>query len=139
MKPTPPLHTAALGRSTLRFFRSPLQGADFPYHAHDDLLVCLGLPRELRRFFKKKLVNDWKDNIKTIATVNSIVTIAPHYVAQGLIGAAIETGHVSTRFADHYAVAAAEALKAITVGWSPDETVAFLCEAFKRQSGGGVA
>lgn len=131
-----PLHTAGLGKSTLRFFRSPNVGADFPFHCHDDLVACLGLPRELRRFFKRKIAADWKADIRTIATPDGIVTIAPHFMAQGLIGAAIDTRSAPSSFDEDYAKAAADALKIVTTGWSADETVAYLIEAFNRQGGG---
>ena len=35
-----PIHTAALGNATLRFFRSPLAGPDLPWHVHDDLALA---------------------------------------------------------------------------------------------------
>ena len=64
-----PIHTAALGNSTLRFFRSPLAGPDLPWHVHDDLAACLGLPRDARRQFRQKLIGGpFKGDIRVVAT-----------------------------------------------------------------------
>jgi len=110
-----PIHVASIGKSTLRFFRSPLAGPDLPWHVHDDLVACLGLPRDVRRQFHRMLTNGpFKADVRGIATADGIVTIAPHFAAQGLIGAAIEAGMASTAFVDAYIAAAIAAFKVMT-------------------------
>ncbi|ATQ66890.1 MULTISPECIES: hypothetical protein [Methylosinus] len=134
-----PLQIAPLGASTLRFFRSPRPGADFLWHAFDDLLACMALPRDRRRIFKRKLAADWRAEVKTIATRDGIVTIAPHYMAQGLISAMISEGYVRPSFEHDYSKAGSDALSKITLGWSAGEILAFLAEAHKRDNDGGAA
>jgi hypothetical protein len=134
-----PIFTTPLGKSSIRFFRSPLQGADFPWHGHDDLMACLGLSREAKRIIKRKLVNDWKESIKTVATDGGIVTIAPHFVAKGFISALIAGGITSESFLDEYIDASAVALRMVTSGLSIDEAVAFAVEAHKRHMTIGAA
>jgi hypothetical protein len=110
-----PIHTAPLGKATLRFFRSPLAGPDLPWHVHDDLAACLGLPRDARRQFRQRLISGpFKADVRVVATPDGIATIAPHFAAQGLIGAAIEAGLASAAFEDRYTAAAIAAFKAMT-------------------------
>ena len=52
-----PIHIATMGEHQLRFFRRPINDGmpDFPWHSVDDLYSCLGLNREQRRVFLRKL------------------------------------------------------------------------------------
>jgi hypothetical protein len=110
-----PIHTAALGNSTLRFFKSPLAGPDLPWHVHDDLAACLGLPRDARRQFRQKLIGGpFKGDVRTVATASGIVTIAPHFAAQGLIGAAMQIGLASHALEAEYVAAAIASFRVIT-------------------------
>ena len=56
----------------------------------------------------------FKGDVRTVATASGIATIAPHFAAQGLIGAAIEAGMASTAFEDQYTAAAIAAFKFMT-------------------------
>ena len=110
-----PIHTADLGKSTLRFFRSPLSGPDLPWHVHDDLVACLGLPRDVRRQFRQMLIGGpFKADVRAVAAADGIVTIAPHFAAQGLIGAAMQIGLASPALEAEYVAAAIAAFKVIT-------------------------
>lgn len=88
-----PVRTGSLCEKPLRFFKAPLPGPHLPWHAPDDLHRCLGLPRDLRRHFQQRLQSsDWKKDVRTVATSDGVVTIAPHWIAQGMIGAMIDVG-----------------------------------------------
>jgi hypothetical protein len=97
-----PIHTATIGGHPLRFFRTPNDDGkpDMPWHSIDDLHRCLGLNRELRKLFLSKL-RKW-GSIRTVATADGIVTIAPHYMAQGCINAMVEKGIVPPDVRDAY-------------------------------------
>lgn len=82
-----PLHVGRLNGRTLRFFRAPLAGTHLPWHAFDDLQTCLSLPEALRAALKRDLMADWGRDVRTVATADGIVTIAPHWMAAGLVGA----------------------------------------------------
>ena len=127
-----PIHVASVGAGTLRFFKSPSVAPDIPWHVHDDLAACLGLTRDARRQFRQKLIGGpFKADIRTVATASGIVTIAPHFAAQGLIGAAIEAGLASTAFEDRYTAAAIAAFKGMTGDLPPLAAVEMAITAAK--------
>lgn len=130
------LHTAQIGGKSVRLFRSPLEGPDFPWHSVDDLHLALGFPRDLRRELKTKLQREWREEVRTIATSGGITTIAPHPMAQGLIAAADDVGCAPYTAGDDYARAGAKALGMITAGMPPAALVAYSVAAFHR--GGGL-
>jgi len=133
-----PIHTATLGKSTLRFFKSPSSQPEFCWHAHDDLVACLGLPRHMRRQFQHMLANGpFKDDIRAVATNAGIATIAPHYVAQGLIGAAIDAGGISSKFEMEYAKAAVAAMNVLAGDLPPFASYEFIIAAAKNTLNGG--
>ena len=82
-----PLHVATVGGPPLRFFRTPINDGrpDLPWHAVEDLHRCLGLNRAARKYFLHRL-REWKEP-RTVATADGLVTIAPHFIAQGTIDA----------------------------------------------------
>lgn len=130
------LHVGRIGAHDVRFFRSPLTGADLPWHSTDDLHVSLSFPRDLRRKFRTMLQRDWAPNVRTVATRGGLTTIAPHPMAQGLISAADDIGCAPYSAEDDYAQAAGEALRVITAGMTPNDAVAYSLAAFK--CGGGM-
>lgn len=89
---TPILHSGVVNGKPLRFVPSPLTGPDFPWHVADDLFAALAFPRAVRREFSRKLKAEHAKDVKTVATAAGIVTIAPHFMAQGAIGAAVDIG-----------------------------------------------
>lgn len=82
-----PLHIATIRGHQLRFYRTPNEDGrpDMPWHSVDDLAQCFGASRSHRRAMFKQLR---ACGFKTIATADGIVTIAPHFAAQGAIAAA---------------------------------------------------
>lgn len=114
----PSIHTATINGTTVRFFRGPTDGPDMPWHAHEELLAALALPRDLRRVLKAALLKHWKEACHTVEAEGEPVLIAPHFVAQGLIGMAQEIGKGVTTTPDlvdrEYARAGVGAMNALT-------------------------
>lgn len=128
------LHTADVNGKPVRFFRSPQQGPDFPWHVADDLFLALGFPRPVRKEFQRKLKADHADQVRTVATSDGIVTIAPHYMAQGAIGAGIDIGCTPPTAESSYAVAGLAGLKLILAerGLSGEAALRFTLDAARR-------
>lgn len=132
-----PVFTGTLNGSPLRFFKAPLQGAQIPWHAADDLYRCLKLPRDLRRHFQQRLKSsEWKDDVQTVATADGIATIAPHFIAQGVIGAMQDVGRADTTIEMHYAKQVKEAWDFLYPGGNFAEAMNLLCAAIRNQDGG---
>lgn len=130
-----PIHTAALGLANLRFFRSPLEGPQMPWHSVEDLYRCLVMDRGLRRVFLAKLKRDWKDDIRAVATPTGPTIIAPHFMAQGLIGSMVEIGVAPASSTDAYAEAGSGAMKALTAGMDPLASMNWAIAAFRKENG----
>ena len=84
-----PIHVATINGQPVRFFRTPNDDGkpDLPWHRVDDLHHCLGLDRVMRRYFLNMLRK--RAGIQTVATTDGIVTVAPHYMAQGTLDAMV--------------------------------------------------
>jgi hypothetical protein len=112
-----PLHVATVGHHPLRFFRTPLTDGrpDLPWCCVDDLGRCLGLNRQGRKIFLYALQADakWRAIAQTVATADDILTIVPHFMAQGLIDAMIDTGRSRAGVRNEHISASAEALQKI--------------------------
>ncbi|MGA2493331.1 MAG: hypothetical protein ABSF67_10315 [Roseiarcus sp.] len=131
-----PLHTAPLGVATLRFFRPPSAMPDVPWHAYDDLLRCIDLPRAAHRQFHQMLTSGpFKGDVRTVATSDGIVTIAPHFIAQGLIGAAIEAWGARPELEMEYTKALVAAMKQLTGDLPPFASFEFVLAAARNASG----
>jgi len=74
----------------VRYFLSPVflhtGKPDLPWHAVDDLWAIFMPDRETFDGVKRRLRSDWNAP-KTVATPEGIVTIAPHFMAEGIIHA----------------------------------------------------
>lgn len=131
-----PIHTEAVGLANLRFFAPPDGGRDFPWVALDDLYACINMPRDLRRQFKSKMrTGPWRDSIQTVATADGIANIVPHFVAQGMIDAMQHSGLGLSDFYAQYAKAGSIALSKLTDGFSSDQLLAYIAEAWKKAGG----
>ena len=135
-----PIHTATINTVTVRFFRGPADGPDMPWHAHEELLAALALPRDLRRVLKAALLKHWKEACHTVEADGEPVLIAPHFVAQGLIGMAQDVGKGVTTTPDlvdrEYARAGVGAMNALTEHL-PDaqDRFTWAMQAFRNQGG----
>lgn len=130
-----PIHIGVLNDRSLRFFKAPLTGPHLPWHAWDDIVTCIGLPRSLRRHMQKSLRADYAQAIKTIATTDGIVTIAPHWMAQGFLGSMIELKQVRSSIEFEYAKQAVDAWNAQTGDLSPAANIDLMCAAFRNTNG----
>lgn len=132
-----PIHVAAVGLGNIRFFRSPLDGPRQPWHSVDDLYAAMTLPRNLRRALKSGMPShqEWKKVIRTIQTDKGETTIAPHWMAQGIIGAAMEVMGLSKDFETAYTFAMMEAAKVLTAGMSPLDGMNYSLAAFRNENG----
>lgn len=134
----PPLHTGVINGHPVRFFKKPTGAPDLPWHAVDDLYRALGLNREIRRDLLRTTQGSWSTELRTIATADGVVTIAPHPVAQGLIGAMIETGRAPAALEADYIAAGAAALKAMAGDLPPIASFEFALAAFRNTDAGGA-
>lgn len=135
-----PIHTATINGVALRFFRGPADGPDMPWHAHEELLAALALPRDLRRALKAALLRSWKEACHTVEVDGEPVLIAPHFVAQGLIGMAQEVGKGITTTPDlvdrEYARAGVAAMSALTAHIpAAEDRFNWAMQAFHNQGG----
>jgi len=118
-----PLHIATVGGHSLRFFRTPVDDGrpDLPWHAVDDLGHCLGLNRAGRRIHQRvyREIRDWKQIVRTVATADGPVTIAPHCMAMATVGGLIDTGRAPASAEHEYVNACAEAAMKFGIGPFP--------------------
>ncbi|ABS68670.1 hypothetical protein Xaut_3441 [Xanthobacter versatilis] len=135
----PVLHEALCNGQRLRLFRPPADGTDFPWHAMDDLHACLGLPAELRRTIMRGIRS--QVIVHTVATADGIVTIAPHFMAYGLIEGAIERGHAPAWAEKEYRLSMVVAMKKMTAHLGEAGSLGFAIAAARRQADddGGAA
>jgi hypothetical protein len=134
-----PLHVATVGGHSLRFFKTPLNDGrpDLPWHAIDDLQRCLGLNPDQRRAFQHLLrsrTKRWSVIPRTVATADGIVTVAPHFLAHGMIDALIQDGQAPARARDEYDHASADTMRKIGVPFPfpSDEFFAWIKAAMNR-------
>lgn len=135
-----PIHIEAIGLANLRFFAPPSGGQEFPWLSIDDLHACMGLPRDLRREFKARLRKAaWRHDVHLVALGDDIANIIPHYMAQGLIDAMRDVGHLSPDFYSTYAAAGAQALSKLTQGLDGQEILNYIAAAWKSSGGNAEA
>lgn len=135
-----PIHTASINGVAVRLFRGPADGPDMPWHAHEELLAALALPRDLRRALKAALLRCWEDACHTVEVDGEPVLIAPHFVAQGLIGMAQEIGKGITTTPDlvdrEYARGGVAAMNALTAHIpAAGDRFTWAMQAFRNQGG----
>lgn len=124
-----PVHTAEINSIDVRFFRSPLEGPDFPWHAVDDLAESGGLPSELGRNYRKKLFRDWHHKIRQVMVKGELVMIAPHHVGQ--VMSEFIDGY-QPGFSKAYIKASAAAERLVTADMTWEERLDFTLSAGKR-------
>lgn len=136
-----PIHTGAVAGAPVRFFKGPSGAPELPWHGVEDLYRALGLPRHVRRQMLQMTQRSWGAELRTVATAEGPVVIAPHYAAQGLLGALKELRSVGARVPAHveaeYCMAAGDALKKLAGGLPPLASVAFALTAFRNTNGVG--
>ena len=139
------LHMGIVCGHPVRFFKTPNNDGcpDFPWHSVDDLQQALGLNRAARKFFLHKLRSaNWGNIARTIATDDGLVTIAPHFVAQGTISALIEAGMALPKAETEYGIAGSEALQKLIpthLQFPDDGWMQFMKAAMHRHENAGGA
>jgi hypothetical protein len=135
---TASIHTGRLNGQPVRFFKGPSGGPELPWHAVEDIYRALGLPRAVRTQLLRMTQETWGQDLRTVATPEGLVTIAPHCVAQGLLGAATKLmglrAKVGADLLSEYAQAGGEVLKKLTGDLRPLASVAFALEAQRNTS-----
>lgn len=138
-----PLLEAEHDGNLLRLFKSPLHvrhnQADMPWHSTDDLRRLAGFPDPDDRNFLYLLRQDWREP-ETIATADGITTIAPHFMAEGIIGAMLKNPDLFSRervvaVRAFYRRSQTEALKLLTRHLHPVEKLIFALAAMETGNG----
>jgi hypothetical protein len=135
---TKPIHTGTVCGKPLRFFKTPNNDGkpDMQWFAVEDLQICLGMPGQLRKFMRRKMQQMWGAELKTISTPDGVVTIAPHFMVQGMIDAMRDSGIVPETTYNEYAMAGTDAMRILTEHLSfPDDLLPWMVAALKRHDG----
>lgn len=131
-----PIYTGMLNGKSLRFFKAPFLEPHLPWHAPADLHLCLGMEQNLRSHFQQMLkTSEWAADVRTVATCDGIVTIAPHWMAQGLISLVIQFGRADTSAEWAFENASGEALTALGRNLPPEAFLWFATAAFFNTNG----
>jgi len=138
---TQPLHIAIIRGHQLRFYRTPNNDGrpDLPWHCCDDLYRCMGLARGVRKHFQQQMKRGpFASDFRTVATSGGIITIAPHYVAQGTTASWRQTRCADIE--DEYAFESAQAMEKLTAGliW-PEQVLSWAAAAMKRHEKAGAS
>lgn len=132
-----PIYIATINGVAVRFFKGPGAEPEYPWHAADDLFMACSLSRDHRRFFLRATQEIPGNVIRTVATSKGVVTIAPHYVAQGFLAAVVETRGVPMRIETAYTRAAAKAMDLLVGDLGPQASLGFVIAAVKNTLGDG--
>lgn len=130
-----PVHVGTINGHLVRFFKATSGRPEMPWHVFEDLAKAVGFEPDLRRQFLQVTQAEYKGEMQTLATSGGLVVIAPHYVAQGTVGAAIALRQCPERAEIEYAKEGAQALGAIMANVPPDRFMAFLEQAYRNTSG----
>jgi hypothetical protein len=135
---TQPLHVAIIRGHQLRFYRTPNNDGrpDLPWHCCDDLYRCMGLPRGVRKHLQRHMKSrPFRNDFRTAATPDGVITIAPHYVAQSI--AAMWHELECADIENEYARGGAAACKKLYAGLAPEQLLPWLKAALERHESAG--
>ena len=123
---TAPIHTATINGHAVRFFWPPINDGrpDFPWHAVNDLMTAIGLPPGMIEHFLRGAKQDHAEMHRTIATPDGLVTVAPHPVAQGFLGAMVHVGRAPKTVELEYTKAITEAGECLPYSQTIDGVIA---------------
>jgi hypothetical protein len=134
-----PLHVAIIRGHQLRFYRTPNNDGrpDFPWVCLDDLFRCMSSPRGFRKHFHRQAKSGpFRNDFRTAATPDGIVTIVPHYAAQGITAAWRESDCADIE--KDYAREGVAAIKKLTAHLVfPDQVLPWMKAALERHEGAG--
>ena len=132
-----PIHVAAIGLGNMRFYAPPSSGQEFPWVALEDAMHCFCLPRGMRRRAKQDMQRDWKGQAQTVATNDGVVTIVPHFMAQGMAYAMIDCGRCDGSVLAKYGLAGSAAMAKLTDGLGSQEILDYLGAAMATEESKG--
>jgi hypothetical protein len=127
-----PIHIGSLNGKPLRFFGAPIDEPQLAWHAWDDLVACASLPRQMGERFQRSLRRDYPNAIRTVATPEGIVTIAPHWMAQGFVGSMIECKRMPASAELNYTVQSVDAWNALTANLPDTQDIELFFAAFRN-------
>lgn len=117
-----PIYTGQVNGRAVRFFRAPNGVVTLPWHSCADLVSAAALPEDGQEvFLNMTATGPWQDDVRNIETSAGRVLIAPHFVAQGAIGAFRQFGFVRDDFEDAYCMALSGACQVLQKGMTPKE------------------
>lgn len=131
-----PVIVGVVNGKPVRMFKTPLNDGrpDLPWHATDDLAAALGCDRGFRQHFQRSFQKDHPGIIRSVATTEGVVTIAPHFAAQGLVGAMVEVGVAPETAEIEYARSATEAAQLIFGSLADPDAFNAIIAAYHRWS-----
>jgi hypothetical protein len=134
-----PIHIGTVNGSSVRFFKSPFDRPEMPWHAFYDLTAAVRYDMQLARSFAESVQSDWPNTLQTVATNSGIVLIGPHYMAQGTVGAAIHNKRCKPAVEFEYAVASAQVLDILMADVPPHQFAEHIGQAYRNsQQVGGL-
>lgn len=130
-----PIFDGDLNGHAVRYFTSPIYRAhrqpDMPWHSVDDLWPVLMPGWDTATAFevlKQQMRKDWREP-RTVATAGGIVTIAPHFMAEGLFEAilGLSNGPQESliKLRGRYRNCCTQALKVMTAHMGPVQRMLF--------------
>ncbi len=130
-----PIYTGTVNGRPVRFFKGLGGKPDMPWHAYHDLTAAVGFDEAMSRRFVQLTQQDGKDALQTIATLEGLIVIAPHYVAQGTVWAAVDWGRCSSDTEFQYAKEGVQALDALMANVPHDRFLNYIGQAFRNSNG----
>jgi hypothetical protein len=111
-----PIHIATVNGKPLRFFRSPMEGPDFPWFAFNNLMLCFAVTAEVKNVVMSKFVaSEWRGHSRLVVDdAGEEIIICPHFMARGLLGAMEQNDFVRKGALETYLQAWTDALKQLT-------------------------
>ena len=129
-----PIHNGTIAGYPVRFFRPPENngGGEFPWVSFSDLLMATTMPPEYREAYLRGVWHVPSGEVRTVATQDGPVVAVSHFVAQGVLGAAIYHGHCGPEMEECYTEEGGQALTTLMAGTSVEGILAFLAQAARR-------
>jgi hypothetical protein len=85
-----PIHTGTVNGHPVRFFKGPSDLPQIAWHAVEDFCQALGMVPAVSQRLLGKNQETWGRALRTVATADGLVTIAPHFVVCGLFEVAFD-------------------------------------------------
>lgn len=119
-----PLYIGQVNGRPVRFYRAPNGVIALPWHSMTDLVSATGMPSEAQIvFLDMTSTGQWQDDVRTVQTDTGPLLIAPHWMAQGAIGAFEQNGMAPAGFDEAYSLALTEACCVLQDGMTPEEKI----------------